>query len=140
MRAPAHRDGCLDEVARWPRRQCRGETERRKGMAASALLELHRTGTRGLAKNEEKETQRHRVRREEAKMSWRHFMSDAGETEVQVGMLMRWRVPELWGSEKPRPLEPQGKRAAALQRNRMEAEASERVVEFVYGNDVGRKR
>jgi len=31
-------------------------------MAASALLELHRTGTRGLAKNEEKETQRHRVR------------------------------------------------------------------------------
>src|SRR5258707_1240324 len=78
--------------------------------------------------------------REEAKMSWRHFMSDAGEKEVQVEMLMRWRVRELWVSEKPRPFEPQGKPAVALQRNRMEAEASERVVEFVYGNDVGRKR
>src|SRR5260370_34935038 len=105
MRAPAHRDGCLDEVARWPRRQCRGETERRKGMAASALLELHRTGTRGLAKNEEKETQRHRVRREEAKMSWRHFMSDAGEKEEQVEILMRGRGRELAVSEKPRPCE-----------------------------------
>src|SRR5260370_40390414 len=129
MRAPAHRDGCLDEVARWPRRQCRGETERRKGMAASALLELHRTGTRGLAKNEEKETQRHRGRREEAKMSWRHFMSDAGETEVQVEMLMSWRVPEVWVAEKPRPCEPKGNRAATLTGNRMEATAQGALVE-----------
>src|SRR5260370_19377897 len=58
MRGPADRDGCLDEVARWTRRQCRAGTMVRKEMAAGALPDKHEWVWRALGKKAKNFTQR----------------------------------------------------------------------------------